>query len=107
MRNSFMKALEEMTCDHPEILLMLGDLGFGVVKKFGELYPKQLINAGVAEQNMTGMAAGLALSGKKVFTYSICNFTTLRPLEFLRNDVAYHNLNVTAVSVGGVFHMEL
>jgi transketolase len=103
MRNSFMKALEDLTCDHPELILILGDLGFGVVNQFAELYPKQIINAGVAEQNMTGMAAGLALSGKKVFTYSICNFTTLRPLEYLRNDVAYHDLNVTAVSVGGGF----
>jgi len=101
MRNSFIKALEDITCNHPELVLILGDLGFGVMNRFAELYPKQLINAGVAEQNMTGLAAGLALSGKKVFTYSICNFTTLRPLEFLRNDVAYHGLNVTAVSVGG------
>jgi transketolase len=101
MRNSFMGALEDFACNHPELILLLGDLGFGVVNRFAELYPEQVINAGVAEQNMTGMAAGLALSGKKVFTYSICNFTTLRPLEFLRNDVAYHDLNVTAVSVGG------
>ncbi len=98
-----MQALEELTCNHPNLLLLLGDLGFGVMDKFKQLYPNQIINTGVAEQNMTGMAAGLALSGKKVFTYSICNFTTLRPLEFLRNDVAYHNLNVTAVSVGGGF----
>lgn len=103
MRNSFIKALEDLSVDYPEVLLLLGDLGFGVVNKFRELYPAQLINAGVSEQNMTGMASGLALTGKKVFTYSICNFTTLRPLEFLRNDVAYHNLNVTAVSVGGGF----
>ena len=96
-----MKALEDLTSEHPDLILMLGDLGFGVVDNFRNLYPRQLINAGVAEQNMTGMAAGMALTGKKVFTYSICNFTTLRPLEFIRNDIAYHDLNVCVVSVGG------
>jgi len=103
MRNAFIQALEELGETHPELIIVLGDLGFGVMDRFFKRYPKQIINAGVSEQNMTGIAAGLAMTGKKVFTYSICNFTTLRPLEFLRNDVAYHKLNVTAVSVGGGF----
>jgi transketolase len=66
-------------------------------------FPKQYINAGVAEQNMTMLACGLALEGHKVFTYSIANFTILRCLEQLRNDVCYHKADVTAVSVGGGF----
>jgi transketolase len=66
-------------------------------------HPNQYLNAGVAEQNMTGMAAGLALEGYKVITYSIANFNTIRPLEQIRNDICYHNLDVTIASVGGGF----
>lgn len=99
MRNAFLKALEDYA--QSNTLLIVGDLGFKVTDNFRKKYPKQFINVGVAEQNMTGLAAGLALTGKKVFTYSIANFTSIRPLEQIRNDVAYHNLNVTLVCVGG------
>ena len=85
------------------IILITGDLGFGVLNEFIEKYPNNFINAGVAEQNMTGIAAGLALEGKKVFTYSIANFPTLRCLEQIRNDVCYHNLDVNIISIGGGF----
>ena len=68
-----------------------------------ETLPKQFLNAGVAEANMTSVAAGMALSGKIVFTYSIANFPTLRCLEQIRNDVCYHRANVKIVSVGGGF----
>ena len=86
-----------------DIILITGDLGFGVLDKFSKDFPAQFINAGVSEQNMTGMAAGLALEGKKVFTYSIGNFNTLRCLEQIRNDICYHELDVTIISVGGGF----
>lgn len=86
-----------------ETMLLIGDLGYSVVEKFGEKFPKNLVNCGVAEQNMTGMAAGLALEGFKVFTYSIANFNTLRCFEQIRNDICYHNLDVTVVSVGAGF----
>ena len=82
-------------------MLVVGDLGFGVVTRFMQELPRQFVNAGVAEQNMTGLAAGLALSGKIVFTYSIANFPILRCLEQLRNDVCYHNANVKVIAVGG------
>ncbi len=82
---------------------MTGDLGFSVVEKYMEQLPAQFVNAGVAEQNMTGMAAGMALSGKIVFTYSIANFPTLRCLEQIRNDLCYHQANVKVVCVGGGF----
>jgi transketolase len=87
----------------PNLYLVTGDLGFGVVDAFAKRFPRQFVNAGVAEQNMTGLAAGLALSGKTVFTYSIANFTTLRCLEQIRNDVCYHRADVKVVSVGGGF----
>ncbi|MFC2084436.1 transketolase family protein [Bacteroidota bacterium] len=98
MRNSFINALEEFSNDNT--ILITGDLGFGVLTNFEKKYPQRYINAGVAEQNLTGIAAGLALEGKKVITYSIANFNTLRALEQIRNDIAYHNLNVIIVSVG-------
>ena len=85
------------------IWLLVGDLGYSVVEPFRQEFADRFINVGVAEQNMTGIAAGLALSGKIVFTYSIANFPTLRCLEQIRNDVCYHNANVKVVAVGGGF----
>jgi len=103
MRTAFVKELFELAKQDERIVLIVGDLGFGVVTPFMEQLPRQFINAGVAEQNMTGMAAGMALSGKIALTYSIANFPTLRCLEQVRNDVCYHNANVKVVSVGGGF----
>jgi transketolase len=100
MRDAFIRAISEKATEHPEIFLMVGDIGYGVVENFRENFPSQFLNAGVAEQNMTGMAAGLASKGRKVFTYSIANFPVFRCLEQIRNDVAYNNLPVTVVSVG-------
>jgi transketolase len=81
--------------------LLTGDLGFNVLEPFADRFPERFVNAGVAEQNMLGVAAGLASCGKIVFAYSIGNFNTLRCLEQIRNDVCYHGLSVTVVSVGG------
>lgn len=75
----------------------------GVTTNFSEQFPKQFLNAGIAEQNMTGVAAGMAMTGKKVVTYSIANFPTIRPFEQIRNDICYHNSNVKIVAVGGGF----
>jgi transketolase len=63
-------------------------------------FPDRFFNSGVAEQNMMGLSAGLASEGMKPFVYSIANFPTFRCAEQIRNDVAYHNLPVTIVSVG-------
>lgn len=101
MRTEFIKTLTRMAERDARVTLMTGDLGFGVVQDFAERFPDQFLNVGVAEQNMTGLAAGAAMSGRVVFTYSIANFPTLRPLEQIRNDVAYHGANVVVVSVGG------
>jgi transketolase len=101
MRTAFIKALEELAPRDPRIVLMTGDLGFGVFTDFMRDLPAQFVNAGVAEQNMTGMAAGMAMAGKCVFTYSIANFPVLRCLEQIRNDICYHNADVRIVAVGG------
>lgn len=103
MRDTFVKTLIEIAEKDRNVILVTGDLGFGVLKPFWEKLPDQFINVGIAEQNMTGFAAGLALSGKTVFTYSIGNFPTLRCIEQIRNDCAYHNANVKVVCVGGGF----
>ena len=103
MRDSFIGSVLELAKKDRNIELVTGDLGFGVLKPFWETVPDQFINAGIAEQNMTSMAAGMALEGKTVFTYSIGNFPTLRCLEQIRNDCAYHDANVNIVCVGGGF----
>lgn len=103
MRDTFVKTLVEIAKEDKNIELVTGDLGFGVLKPFWEQLPNQFTNAGIAEQNMTTVAAGMALEGKTVFTYSIGNFPTLRCLEQIRNDCAYHNANVKIVCIGGGF----
>lgn len=103
MRDTFVKTLIDIAKNDKNVHLITGDLGFGVLKPFWEQLPDQFTNAGIAEQNMTSFAAGLALQGKTVFTYSIGNFPTLRAIEQIRNDCAYHNANVKVVCVGGGF----
>ena len=103
MRDTFVKTLVELAKEDKNIELITGDLGFGVLKPYWETVPDQFTNAGIAEQNMTTVAAGMALEGKTVFTYSIGNFPTLRCLEQIRNDCAYHNANVKVVCIGGGF----
>ena len=103
MRDTFVRTLIALAKENQNIELITGDLGFGVLKPFWERLPDQFINAGIAEQNMTSAAAGMALEGKTVFTYSIGNFPTLRCLEQIRNDCAYHGANVKIVCVGGGF----
>ena len=103
MRDTFVRTLIDIAKENKNIELVTGDLGFGVLKPYWEQLPDQFTNAGIAEQNMTTLAAGMALSGKTVFTYSIGNFPTLRCLEQIRNDCAYHNADVKIVCVGGGF----
>ena len=103
MRDAFVRALlEEMEADS-RIVLITGDLGFGVLKPMWERFPDRIIDAGIAEQGMVSMAAGLAATGRTVFVYSIGNFPTLRPLEQIRNDCAYPGAYVKIVCVGGGF----
>ena len=101
MRTAFIQTLNELADRDPRVCLVVGDLGFSVIEEFAQKHPDQFVNAGVSEQNMIGLAAGMALTGKIVFTYSIGNFATLRCLEQIRNDVCYHRANVKVVAVGG------
>ncbi len=101
MRTAFIQELISAAQKNDRIFLIVGDLGFSVVESFAEQFPDRFLNAGVAEQNMTGIAVGLAMEGFNVFTYSIGNFPTLRCMEQVRYDVAYHRANVKIVSVGG------
>jgi transketolase len=103
MRDAFIKVLGELAKNDPRIILVTGDLGFKVFDEYALNFPKQFLNAGVAEQNMMGLATGLALEGRVVFVYSIANFPILRCLEQIRNDACYHQSNVKIVSIGGGF----
>ena len=100
MREAFVNELSRQARIDPQVVLITGDLGYGVLESFAEEFPKRYFNAGISEQAMMGMAAGLASRGKKVFVYSIGNFPTLRCLEQIRNDVCLMNNPVCIVSVG-------
>ncbi len=100
MRDAFLRALTDLAQDDPAVMLVNGDLGFKVLDDYIARFPDQYINAGIAEQNMTAIACGLALTGARAYTYSIGNFPTLRCLEQIRNDVCYHGADVTVVSIG-------
>jgi transketolase len=100
MRDIFFNTLTEHAQKNKNIILLVADIGFKVIDKFKSVNPKQFFNIGIAEQNMAGIATGLALSGKKVFCYSIANFTTLRSIEHIRNGACYHNLDIKFVSGG-------
>lgn len=100
MRDAFVETLLEEAKKDKNIILITGDLGFGVLDKFQKELPNQFINSGVNEQAMMGMAAGIASTGKRVFVYSIGNFPTLRCLEQIRNDICLMNNPVVVVSVG-------
>ncbi len=100
MRKAFLAELVRQAQSNPDIFLITGDLGYGILEDFQERYPNQFLNSGVNEQAMMGLAAGIASTGKRVFVYSIGNFPTLRCLEQIRNDVCLMNNRVTIVSVG-------
>ena len=101
LRDAFIDELTTLAESHENIALIVGDLGYNVIEPFANRFPDRFINAGVAEQNMTGLAAGMASEGYHVFTYSIANFPTFRCAEQIRNDVDHHRLPVTVVAVGG------
>ena len=103
MRTAFIKQLIEEAKTNDKIFLLIGDLGYNVVTPFAEAYPDRFINVGICEQNMVGIASGLAMNGYNVYLYSIGNFPTLRCIEQIRNDVCYYNGNVKVVSVGAGF----
>jgi transketolase len=101
MRNAFIEELVKLAAERTNIALVVGDLGYSVIEPFVDSFPDRFVNAGVAEQNMAGLAAGMASEGYHVFTYSIANFPTFRCAEQVRNDIDHHRLPVTTVAVGG------
>ncbi len=101
MRNAVAHGLVALAASDKRVMLLTGDLGYSVLERFAERFPDRFINVGVAEQNMVGVAAGLALTGHKVFCWSIVNFAVTRCLEQIRNDVAYHDADVTIIGIGG------
>lgn len=103
MRDAFVRILAEEMERNDRIVLITGDLGFGVLRPIWDGFPDRILNAGIAEQGMVSMAAGLAATGRTVVVYSIGNFPTIRPLEQIRNDCAYHGASVKIVCVGGGF----
>ena len=100
MRKLFINELTKICSKKKNIYLIINDLGYNVIEPFQKKFPKRFFNAGVSEQNMMGMAAGLSSEKNHVFVYSIANFPTFRCAEQIRNDIDYHKLSVTIVSVG-------
>ena len=103
MRATFVATIAELAAQDERILLLTGDLGFMALEPFSERFPDRFFNAGVAEQNMVGLATGLAEAGYIPFVYSIVTFASLRPYEFIRNGPILHQLPVRIVGVGGGF----
>ena len=103
MRAAFIDQLINEARTNERVYLLVGDLGYNVIEPFAREFPDRFRNVGIAEQNMAGIAAGLAMTGYNVYFYSIGNFPTLRCIEQIRNDIAYHHLSVKVVAVGGGF----
>lgn len=107
MRNDFIKKLIELAKKDQRIVLLTADLGFSVVEEFGKNFPDRFYNVGVSEQNMVGLATGLAKDGFIPFVYSIAPFVLLRPFEFVRNGPVFHNLQIRFCGIGCGFEYGL
>src|SRR5690242_14517811 len=103
MRAAFVRKLVDLAAQDPRILLLTGDLGYSAIEPFAQRFPDRFVNVGVAEQNMVGLATGLAEGGFIPFVYSIATFASMRAYEFLRNGPILHQLLVRVVAVGGGF----
>lgn len=101
MRNAFAATLADAVAADERVCLVLADLGWGVFDEVEARAPGRVINVGIAEQTMIGVAAGLAQAGKKAVAYSIAPFITSRAHDQVRVDVAAGNADVTLVGVGG------
>ena len=103
MRNAFIKRLIELATQDERIVLLTADMGFSVIEEFAQNFSKRFYNMGVSEQNMVGVATGLAKDGFLPFVYSIAPFVTSRPYEFIKNGPVLHNLPVRLVAIGAGF----
>lgn len=104
MRQAFVKALCGLAAADERILLLTGDLGYMALEPFREFFPARFFNVGVAEQNMIGVATGLAEAGYIPYAYSIATFAALRPFEFIRNGPVLHQLPVRVIGMGMGFN---
>lgn len=100
LRKPFFEIMCELAENDRDIILITGDLGFSFYEEYAKRFPNQFINAGCIEQAMIGIAAGMALTGKKPFVYSGAIFALLRPYEQIRDDIAYANTNVRIIGTG-------
>ena len=107
MRRAFVNELRALARQDPRIVLLTADLGFSVLEPFAQEFPQRFFNVGVAEQNMLGLATGLALGGRIPFVYSMASFVTMRAYEFIRNGPLLHRLPVRIIGVGGGFSYAL
>ena len=101
LREAFISILLELARQDEDIILITDDTGYSLFEKFQKELPNQFINAGICEQFIIGFSAGLAKMGKKPYVYGIIPFAIMRCYEQLRDDVCYHNANVTIIGVGG------
>ena|SRR3990167_8580076 len=100
LRKAFFKNMCELAEKDKSVRVLVGDLGFSFMEEYAQKYPDQFINCGIAEQNMIGVAAGMALGGLKPYVYSGSIFLLMRPYEFVRDDICYNNLNVKLIGTG-------
>ncbi|MEW6618931.1 MAG: transketolase C-terminal domain-containing protein [bacterium] len=101
MRTAFVDELSNIVKQDKNVILITGDMGYSVFENFQKQFPQNFINAGISEANMVGIAAGLALAGKKIFLYTFASFDTMRSFEQVRIDLCYQNLNVNIIGLGG------
>ncbi len=101
MRDAFIAELNNIADADPRLLLLAGDIGFKVFDRFREVHGNRFVNCGIAEANMIGMSAGLAMTGFRPFVYTIVPFLTMRAFEQIRVDLCMHNQPVVLVGVGG------
>ena len=100
LRKQFWDSMCELADKDKDIIVLTGDLGYSFMEEYAEKYPTQFINCGCIEQTMIGIAAGMAVAGKKPYVYSGTIFALMRPYEQIRDDVAYNNLNVKIIGTG-------
>lgn len=103
MRNTFINTIFKIAQKDKRVMLLAADIGYSVLEEFIEKLPKQYLNTGIAEQNTTGVAAGMAIEGRIPLIYSIIPFVTMRNFEQIRNDICYQNLNVKIIGIGAGF----
>lgn len=100
LRKEFHEIMCELAEKDKDVILITGDLGYPFNEEFQKRFPNQFLNCGCMEQTMIGIAAGMALAGKKPYVYSGAIFVLLRPFEQVRDDIAYNNLNVKLIGAG-------